>query len=70
VGDSDAAGGVCNPLDTGSNVGAEGAVNLRSFIESFVNSSWGSVCSDNYAPFFADAISIIDTVCEGFEPPG
>ncbi|MBW2523700.1 MAG: hypothetical protein JRI23_05970 [Deltaproteobacteria bacterium] len=29
----------------------------------------GSVCSDDYAGFFAQAISVIDDTCDDFEPP-
>ena len=28
-----------------------------------------SVCSDDYAPFFQQAVSVIDDTCDKFEPP-
>ena len=30
----------------------------------------GSVCEPDYAPFFADAVGIIDDACDNFQPPG
>ena len=38
--------------------------------ESFTYGSWGSICSPDYAPFFDAAVSVIDTACSQFEPPG
>jgi hypothetical protein len=28
-----------------------------------------SVCSEGYTPFFQDAVAVIDTACQEFEPP-
>jgi hypothetical protein len=49
---------------------AEPSPRLREFSESFTYGSWGSICSLDYAPFFDSAVSVIDTACEQFEPPG
>ncbi|MDC0723733.1 hypothetical protein [Nannocystis bainbridge] len=56
-----------NPVCTGQ---AEASPRLRQFAESFTYGSWGSICSPDYAPFFDAAVSVIDTACEQFEPPG
>lgn len=29
-----------------------------------------SICANDYTPFFHDAVSVIDTACDVFEPPG
>ena len=49
---------------------AEDAPRLRAFAESFTFGSWGSICSPDYAPFFDAAVSVIDSACQQFEPPG
>lgn len=56
-----------NPVCTGQ---AEASPRLRQFAESFTYGSWGSICSPDYAPFFDAAVSVVDTACEQFEPPG
>ncbi|WAS90806.1 hypothetical protein [Nannocystis punicea] len=56
-----------NPVCTGQ---AEASPRLRQFAESFTYGSWGSICSPDYAPFFDAAVSVIDTACSTFEPPG
>jgi hypothetical protein len=73
LGDCD-IGGSClgiavNPLGT-SFTGAEPAPRLRAFTEAFDHGSVGPVCAPDYAPFFADAVSVIDSACSDFEPPG
>jgi hypothetical protein len=71
IGDSDIGGGTCAPLDASSGVGADGAVRLRTFVESFGNRGlWGSVCAADYAPFFEQAVALVDTTCDDFVPPG
>ncbi len=59
---------VPNPVCTMG--GAEASPRLREFAESFTFGSWGSVCSPDYAPFFDAAVSVVDTACQQFEPPG
>ena len=49
---------------------AEASPRLREFAESFTFGSWGSICSPDYAPFFDASVSVIDTACQQFEPPG
>jgi hypothetical protein len=65
VGDSDVPGGGCGPLGL-----AEPSPRLRTFAESFGFGSWGSICSPDYAPFFDDAVAVIDSACEIFDPEG
>ncbi|EDM80079.1 hypothetical protein PPSIR1_20669 [Plesiocystis pacifica SIR-1] len=43
---------------------------LRSFTDSFVHGVVGSVCAPDYAPFFLQAVSVIDAACDDFEPVG
>jgi hypothetical protein len=75
LGDCD-VGGACpgiamDPFDaTVPITGAEPAPRLRAFTQSFEHGSVGPVCAADYAPFFADAVSVIDTACSEFEPPG
>ena len=36
----------------------------------FVNGSVGNICATDYGPFFMDAISVIESACNDFKPPG
>jgi len=63
IGDSDQPNPVCTD-------GAQPSPRLRTFAESFTYGSWGSICSPDYTPFFDAAVSVIDTACSEFEPPG
>ncbi len=63
IGDPDQPNPVCSD-------GAEASPRLRAFAESFTYGTWGSICSPDYAPFFDAAVSVIDTACKEFEPPG
>ncbi len=49
---------------------AEASPRLLEFAESFTYGTWGSICSPDYAPFFDASVSVIDTACQQFEPPG
>ena len=49
---------------------AEASPRLRQFAESFTYGTTGSICSPDYAPFFDASVSVIDTACQEFEPPG
>lgn len=62
IADEGVPGGVCT--DNGD------APVLRTFAESFVYGQWASVCEPDYTQFFVDAVSVIDTACDGFIPPG
>ena len=42
---------------------------LRQFVEGLEHGQLASVCSDDYAPFFAQAVQRIDTACTEFVPP-
>lgn len=64
IGDPDQPNPVC-----GEGV-AEASPRLREFAESFTFGSTGSICSPDYAPFFDASVSVIDTACQQFEPPG
>jgi hypothetical protein len=55
----------CNLGSTGSEIGAR----IIDFTEMFTYGYVGSVC-EPYGPQFQDAISIIDSACDDFEPPG
>jgi hypothetical protein len=65
IGDTGTAGATCTAGDD-----AENAPRLRQWAESFTFGSEGSVCAADYGPFFADAVSVIDVACEGFNPEG
>jgi hypothetical protein len=68
VGDTDLPNPVCEPIN--GNVGAEPAPRLRELAESFTYGQWCSVCSPDYTPCFEEAVSIIDTACDEYVPPG
>jgi hypothetical protein len=55
--------GLCDPRS-----GAVPAPRLREFVTSFERGSVGSICAPDYAQFFADAVSVIDTSCRDFVP--
>jgi hypothetical protein len=62
VNDTDAAMPVC-PAES------QDPVNVRTFIDMFPNSIRGSVCEPSYNAFFQEAVDLIDTTCDAFEPP-
>lgn len=75
IGDCD-VGGDCpgitleTPGDpTGPVSGAEPAPRLRGFTVSFGFGSVGPVCAPDYAPFFEQAVSVIESACDDFVPP-
>jgi len=71
VGDPDLPGGLCQPLQGTSPVGAEASPRLRQFVELFGGHGiWASVCSPDYGPFFEQAVALIDEACDEFVPPG
>lgn len=49
---------------------ADNAGRIQDFASRFTNHAEGEICSGNYAEFFTEAISQIDTACEDFVPPG
>ena len=50
--------------------GAEPAPRIRAFADLFGFGSVGPVCADDYAPFFTEAVSVIESACDDFVPPG
>jgi hypothetical protein len=49
---------------------ADPSQRLFDFATSFTYGTSGSICAADYTPFFHDAVSVIDTACDEFEPPG
>lgn len=62
--DAPLSGGPCRGF-----VGLGGAPILQSFVTSLEQGSLASVCAPDYSPFFARAVSVIDTACDEFVPP-
>lgn len=65
--------GLINDLDQQNPVcppESQDAVRLRTFIDMFENGFRGSVCELDYGQFFEEAVSIIDTTCDDYIPPG
>lgn len=62
----------CPALDkcNGGITGAEVAARVVQFAQMFTYGSVGQICAPSYKQFFSDAISVIDTACENFTPPG
>jgi hypothetical protein len=50
--------------------GAEIATRIIEFTNMFTHGFIGDVCAPSYTAFFDEAISVIDTACSGFTPPG
>jgi len=68
-GDGDIPNGLCPPLQ--DDVGAEPSPRLRAFVEQFGDHGVaGSICTNDYIPFFLDAVDIIDVTCDEFRPEG
>ena len=61
--DTSEPAGVCNDMFIQAPL-------MLEFAELFDNGSWASVCEPAYSMFFADAISVIDSSCDEFIPPG
>ncbi len=51
-------------------VDSQDPVKLREFVQSFPNHIEGSVCEANYSSFFAQAVDLIESTCDEFEPVG
>ncbi len=65
IGDNEVPGGLCDAgLGEG---GAQDADTLRTFIGTFADRGlWGSVCAADYAPFFEEAVALVDDACDAF----
>lgn len=49
----------------------QSGVHWREFVESFGERGlWAHVCEEDYSPFFADAVGVIDETCDNFDPEG
>lgn len=69
-GDGDQPGAICPPFNPDAASGAEPSPRLRQFVDSWGDRGIaGSICAESYEPFFQDAVSVIDTTCDEFEPP-
>lgn len=62
----------CPALDkcTGGIIGAEVAARITQFTELFTNGFVGQVCAPSYASFFQEAVGVIKSACDDFEPIG
>lgn len=62
----------CPELDkcVGGIIGAEVSPRIVQFTEMFTNGRIGQVCAPSYKEFFSEAISLIDSACDNFIPPG
>lgn len=63
INDTDAVSPVCGTE-------SQDPAKIREFVEGFPNRILGSVCEANYAPFFDQAVDLIDTTCDEFDPIG
>ncbi|MGB1699077.1 MAG: hypothetical protein ACPHRO_03915 [Nannocystaceae bacterium] len=71
LGDTEEEGGLCEPYDEGTGDGAQQATRLREFVQNFdTKGLLGSVCAPNYNSFFDQAVELIDTTCDEFDPVG
>ena len=69
-GDSHLPNPVCTSSDQNMG-GAQPGAHYQGYVESFGDRGhWCSVCEPEYSTCFHDAVSVIDTACEEFEPPG
>jgi hypothetical protein len=69
-GDTHLPNSVCTTTDQNMG-GAHGGPHYQSYVESFGDRGhWCSVCEPEYSSCFESAVSVIDTACEEFEPPG
>jgi hypothetical protein len=62
---------VCPPDSVPGSNGGEYSPRLIDFVEAFgTRGLWGSVCEPSYGSFFDQAVALIDTACDEFEPEG
>lgn len=50
--------------------GAEISLRLRAFTEKFTYGFIGDVCTDDYSPYLSQAIGVVSSACDTFEPQG
>jgi hypothetical protein len=60
----------CPPLDkcAGGIFGAESSPRIAQFTSMFTNGFIGRVCEPSYASFFQEAVAVIKSACEDFDP--
>ncbi|HLT36478.1 MAG TPA: hypothetical protein VK034_09330, partial [Enhygromyxa sp.] len=63
INDTDAGNPVC-PVES------QDPAKIREFIQKFSNQITGSVCEPDYAPFFSQAVDLINTTCDEYVPIG
>lgn len=63
INDTDAGNPIC-PVES------QDPAKIREFIEMFPNHIRGSVCEANYAPFFEQAVDLINSTCDEYVPVG
>lgn len=69
-GDTHLPNAVCTTTDQNMG-GAHAGPHYQSYVESFGDRGhWCSVCEPEYSTCFQEAVSVIDTACEEFGPPG
>lgn len=70
VGDGNMNGGACDQDAEADKEGLAGspAPRLQEFVGKFTHGAIGSVCADDYAPFFTSGIGLIDQACDAFAP--
>jgi hypothetical protein len=56
--------------DQGNSCDADWSQRVIAFTNWFTNRSLGDICAPSYSQFLSDAISVIDTACDEFTPPG
>ena len=71
VGDGNLPGGQCPAEGDPDEDDAESAPRLQAFISMFGDNGFiGSVCASDYAPFFLEAVDVIDAACDTHVPVG
>ena len=71
LGDTSLPGAVCPPDSVPGSNGGEYSPRLIDFVDAWGDRGlWGSVCAPDYGPFFEQAVGLIDTACDEFEPEG
>lgn len=70
-GDNDQPDGICTPLSHDFATGAEPAPRLREFVGMWGDRGHiGTICAEDYLPFFSSAVDSIGVACDEFVPQG
>jgi hypothetical protein len=71
LGDTGLPNAICPPDSMPGSTGGEYSPRLIEYVDSWGSRGlWGSVCSPNYGPFFEQAVALIDSACDEYEPVG